>query len=285
MAIPILKMWRHYFEEDRNEGLGSSYERIALNLKLDEIRQLYGITSALESPIFGFTGLSGINSIWLAKNHVAVHLLDNDRERLELVKQVWDELDVSADFRYQERFEQLSFEDKSIDFAWNFSAMWFLEDMEAFLQELTRVISKAIMICVPNRNGFGYLSQKYLSGAELKRLLREEYIIPKNIISAMRRMGWQLRDRDYIDCPPWPDIGMAKEDFLKIFKLGFLVPQKKSEVPFYSIMDFYSGKDPDFDRKMKTYMWFEKMAPKFLKFFWAHHKFLIFIPISSNPNQ
>ena len=278
MAIPILKMWRHYFDEDRNEGLGSSYERIALNLKLDEIRQSYGIASALEAPAFGFTGLSGINSVWLAKKNVEVHLIDNDSERLELIKQVWNELNVSADFRYQKHFEQLPFEDKSIDFAWNFSAMWLLEDMDAFLQELTHVISKAIMICVPNRSGFGYLSQKYISGAELKSLLREDYIIPRNIISAMRTLGWRLRDRGYIDCPPWPDIGMAKEDFLKIFKLGFLVSQEKSEVPFYSIMDFYSGKDPEFERKMKKYMWFENMAPKLVKCFWAHHKFLIFSP-------
>ena len=279
MAIPILKMWRRYFDEDRNEGLGSSYERIALNLKLDELRQAYGIRSALEAPTFGFTGLSGINSIWLAKNNVDVSLLDNDSERLRLVKQVWNELNLSADFRYQERFEQLPFEDKSIDFAWNFSAMWFLEDMDTFLQELTRVISKVIMICVPNRSGFGYLSQKYLSSVELKSLLQEEYIIPKNIINAMQELGWRLQERNYIDCPPWPDIGMAKEDFLKIFKLGFLVSQEQSEVPFYSIMDFYSGKDLEFDRKMKSYMWFEEIAPKCIKFFWAHHKFLIFVPV------
>lgn len=276
MAIPILKNWQNYFLKDRNEGLGSSYERVVLNEKIDEIRRCYNITSALEVPVFGFTGLSGINSIWLAKNSVSVHLIDNDQKRIELIEGVWNEVNLPADFRYQTKFEQLPFPDKAIDFAWNFSAMWLLDDMETFLKELTRVISKVIMICVPNRSGLGYLIQKYISSADLKELLREEFIIPQNIVKSLKPLGWKLIERNYIDCPPWPDIGMAKEDFLKIFGLGFLAPKNKSEVPFYSIMDFYTNKNRDFAQKMLKYAWLENSAPRFLKYFWAHHQFLIF---------
>ncbi len=280
MPIPIIKIWKNYFLEDRNEGLGSSYERIVLNLKLDEIRTSYQITSALEVPVFGFTGLSGINSMWLAKQNVSVHLIDNDQERLEFIKQVWNEVNLAAEFLYQEQLERLPFADKTIDFAWNFSAMWFLQDMDAFLQELTRVVSKVIMIGVPNRRGFGYLIQKCISSSNVKKFLREEFIIPHNIIESLQRLGWTLREKNYIDCPPWPDIAMAKEDFLKIFKLGFLTPQDKSDIPFYSIMDFYSGKDTVFDQKMLKYMWFENMVPNCIKFFWAHHKVLMFTPVA-----
>lgn len=278
MAIPILKNWQNYFLKDRNEGLGSSYERVVLNEKLDEIRRCYNITSALEVPVFGFTGLSGINSMWLAKNSVSVHLIDNDQKRLELIEGVWNEVNLPAYFRYQPKFDRLPFPDKAIDFAWNFSAMWFLDDMKTFLKELTRVVSKVIMICVPNRNGFGYLIQKYISSADLKKSLREEFIIHQNIVKSLKPLGWKLIERNYIDCPPWPDIGMAKEDFLKIFGLGFLAPKNKSEVPFYSIMEFYTNKDREFAQKMLKYAWLENSAPKFLKYFWAHHQFLIFTP-------
>ena len=278
MAIPILKIWQNYFLKDRNEGRGSSYERVVLNVKLDEIRRSYNIHSALEVPIFGFTGLSGINSMWLAQKGVSVHLIDNDQNRLQLIENVWNELNLPAVFRYQPKFEQLPFPDRAIDFAWNFSAMWFLDDMETFLKELTRVVAKVIMICVPNRSGFGYLIQKYISREDLKKRLREEFIIPQNIVNSLTALGWKLIESDYIDCPPWPDIGMAKEDFLKIFGLGFLAQKDKAEVPFYSIMDFYTNKDRDFAKKMLTYAWLENSAPKFLKYFWAHHRFLIFVP-------
>ena len=181
--------------------------------------------SALEAPVFGFTGLSGINSMWLAQNSVSVHLIDNDQNRLQLIESVWNEVNLPADFRYQPKFDQLPFPDKAIDFAWNFSAMWFLDDMETFIKELTRVTSKVIMICVPNRSGLGYIIQKYSSGADLRKLLREEFIIPHNIVKALNALGWQLIEKNYIDCPPWPDIGMPREDFLKKFGLGFLSPK------------------------------------------------------------
>ena len=278
MAIPILKIWPNYFFKDRNEGLGSSYERAVLNLKLDEIRKRYSIKSALEVPIFGFTGLSGINSMWLAKNNVSVHLIDNDQTRLQMIKGVWNEVNLSADFRYQPKFEQLPFLDNSFDFAWNFSAMWFLDDMEIFLKELIRVTSKLIMICVPNQSGLGYLIQRYISGVDMDKFVREKYINPQNIIKSLSILGWKLIERNYIDCPPWPDIGMAKEDFFKKFGLGFLAQKSKSDVPFYSVMDFYSNKDNNFTNKMLRYALLENFAPNFFKYFWAHHRYLIFVP-------
>lgn len=277
MAIPILKTWKNYFIEDRNEGLGSSYERIILNLKLEEIVRSFHITSSLEVPSFGFTGLSGINSMWLAKRKIKVNVIDNDRERVQLIKEIWNEINLDANLIYQQKFEKLPFKEKSIDLAWNFSAMWFIDDINVFLRELTRVTSKVIMIFIPNRSGFGYLSQKYNFKVDLKKLLNEESIIPKKIIKSMNSNSWKLLDKNYIDCPPWPDIGMAKEDFLKMCRLGFLVRKDKRQIPFYSIMDYYSGEKTSFKEEMLKFMWFEKMAPKFIKFFWAHHKFLVFI--------
>lgn len=276
MEIPILKMWKKYYLEDRNEGLGSSYERIILNLKLEEIAKIFSVNSALEVPIFGFTGLSGINSMWLAKKKINVHLIDNDKGRVELIKKVWNEVKLDVNLIYQQKFEKFPLKSKSIDFAWNFSAIWFIDDIDEFLRELTRVTSKVIMICVPNRSGFGYLYQKYNSGVDLKKFLNEEFIIPKNIIKSMSRNGWKLLDKNYIDCPPWPDIGMAREDFLKKCKLGFLMRKDTSQIPFYSIMDYYSEKNRSFKEEMLKFIWFEKMAPNFIKFFWAHHKYLLF---------
>jgi hypothetical protein len=93
--------------------------------------------------------------------------------------------------------------------------MWFVSDMGSFLQELTRVTQKVIFVCVPNRTGMGFLSQKYISGADLRGELKEKYIVARNIINSMVSLGWTMVARGYIDAPPWPDIGMKKEDFLK----------------------------------------------------------------------
>jgi len=99
MAIPILKNWKRYFT-NIDEGLGSSYERIVLNNKLETICKHFNISSVLEAPSFGFTGLSGINSMGLAKDGKKITLLDNDKERIELIEKVWEEMGISLKIEY-----------------------------------------------------------------------------------------------------------------------------------------------------------------------------------------
>ena len=47
-----------------------------------------------------------------------------------------------------------------------------------------------------------------------------------------------------------------------------------------TILDYYSGKDKDFDKKMMKNYWFEKLSPWIIKRFWAHHRYFLFIPES-----
>ena len=279
MAIPIIRTWRSYFEESPHEGLGSSYERVVLNLKLEQLRQDYQISSCLEAPVFGFTGLSGINSLDLAKKGVRITLVDNHQERLLLIEEAWRKAGEKCNSAYVENFSPLPFGDKAFDLSWNFSSMWFVSDMASFLRELTRVTRKVVFICVPNRMGMGFLSQKYISGADLRDDLREENIVARNIVSSMVSLGWTMVARGYIDAPPWPDIGMKKEDFLKIFGLDSLLKRqgKIANQPL-TIMDYYSGKDLDFPKKMLQHYWFERTAPRFVKAIWAHHRYILFEP-------
>ncbi|MCD4651795.1 MAG: hypothetical protein K8S56_08435, partial [Candidatus Cloacimonetes bacterium] len=92
MAIPIINFWRRYFDNP-DEGLGSSYERIILNNKLVELKKLFGIETVLEAPLFGFTGISGINSFQMAIEGASVTLLDHDEERAELIRQLWRKME------------------------------------------------------------------------------------------------------------------------------------------------------------------------------------------------
>ncbi len=275
MAIPILKNWERYFS-NTDEGLGSSYERIILNNKLESICKHFNISKILEAPSFGFTGLSGINSMGLAKDGKVITLVDNDKKRIELIEETWNEINLPIKIEFSDKFISLPFADDSFDLSWNFSALWFVDDLSGFLKELTRVTSQAILLCVPNRSGLGYISQKILGIRELKKHLKEENILPGNIKREMKDNNWMLIESNYIDCPPWPDIGMPKEKFLKIFGLSWLI-KKKEHIPM-TINDYYNGKDPDFAAKMMSHYWFEKKAPKLLKTFWAHHKYFLFIP-------
>jgi len=88
-------------------------------------------------------------------------------------------------------------------------------------------------------------------------------------------------DSGYFDCPPWPDIGMTKEELLKKWFPQLPISKIFKEQPdkeLSSILDYYSGKDPDFAPRMRRYQWLEKTAPDAFKKVWAHHYYMIFAP-------
>jgi len=288
MAIPILNSWKNYFE-DLNEGLGSSYERIIINNLLKKIVKRYRVTSVLEAPIFGFTGICGLNSVALFQDGCKVALIDDNHERIDKISNVLTEINAAIQLNYTNSFNTIDFEDKSFDMAWNFSALWFVEDLIRFLEELTRVTSKVILIFVPNQSGLGYKWQKAHADVPKDIIFNEKNINPKVIKSILKQLNWRFLAEDYFDCPLWPDIGMSKEKFIgKYIKMitksapipmsflqrqeSFLVPKKK-----VCILDYYSGKDPHFPDKMMRYSFLEKYAPDFVKKVWSHHRWMLFI--------
>ncbi len=276
MAIPIINNWKHYFI-DENEGLGSSYERVVINNLLRKICHEYGINTVLEAPLFGFTGLSGINSMELAKQGKEITLVDNNSERLVMVEKKWEECKLPVELRYSELFTTLPFSDDEFDMCWNFSALWFVDDLERFLSELDRITRKVILIMVPNRKGIGFLFQRLTGTKGYKKKVNLRWIKPSVFSTALKELGWQETERGFIDSPPWPDIGMKKEILFKKLCLGFLLDKHIEKQHQTTIMDYYRGVNKDFPQRMMKYYHFEKLLPNFLKQFWAHHQFHLFI--------
>ncbi len=275
MAIPILNFWENYFSNP-DEGLGSTYERFIINKVLLKVLKHYRVKSVLESPSFGFTGLSGINSVILAKNNCEVFLMDHNQKRLDLIESVWKKLNLELKTIYTKDYQKIPLPDQSIDLSWNFSALWFVTDLENFLNELSRVTRKIILIMVPNQTGIGYLHQKYTGKKDLQKYLKEENINTSTIKNYMKKINWSLLDHQFIDCPPWPDIGMSKENFLKKLKLDFLANSFEGKKESVSILDYYNDSQPEMISRFLKLEWLEKSAPNAFKKIWSHHQYMIF---------
>ena len=71
-----LPTWQKYLT-DYNEGLGLVYERFVLNDFLLHIKGHYGFHTVLEAPLYGMAGVSGINSVQLARITCPVTLVDD----------------------------------------------------------------------------------------------------------------------------------------------------------------------------------------------------------------
>jgi SAM-dependent methyltransferase len=277
MALPILQNWKSYFTNP-DEGLGSSYERIMLNRLLLSIVKKFDIQTVLEVPVFGFTGITGLNSVELIRKGCKVVLAEHDSERSAMIKKVHEKMNLECDVVTVQSYESLPFADHSFDMTWNFSALWFVSDINEFLEELLRVTGTVMLLCVPNQSGIGYKWQESHSDIPGCISFHPEFINPKTIIDIMINHGWKLVQSDYFDCPPWPDIGMSKEKFfgklLGKTSNDELTTSLKAPV---SIVKYYCGTDDDFPTRMLKYSLLENYAPKLFKKFWSHHRWMLFI--------
>jgi ubiquinone/menaquinone biosynthesis C-methylase UbiE len=118
MALPVINNWREFFN-NYDEGLGSSYERVVINDLLAKICEKYGIRKVLEAPCFGFTGVSGVNSMDMAGKGLDVTVIDHNGERLGLIEEVWKECQMDVKTVFSDKYECLNFADNNFDLTWN----------------------------------------------------------------------------------------------------------------------------------------------------------------------
>ncbi len=261
---------------DRDEGLGTTYERVILHKIFDKINETYGIRSIVEAPCFGMTGMPGINSIWWAMKGVQVTVVDDNARRVETVRQLWDETGFQAKVEFQSRDMLLmKYGDEQFDMSWNFASLWYVTNIGQFFKEMVRITRKVIFICVPNRTNIGY----WLRQASIKQQgLNSENIEPARIINEMKKLNWKLVEKGYFDVPPWPDIAMKKEEFCEKIGLKWLANIfQKRDANGICILDYYSGRKQSMEEEILRYSFLEN-SPQLFKRIWAHHQYFIFIP-------
>ncbi len=269
--------WKRYLT-DYNEGLGLVYERFVLNDYLKGILAAHLVRTALEAPLYGMAGVSGINSVPLAEAGCQVTLVDVNAERLAGVKRIWGELRLTARFVHHEDMTQLPFPDRAFDLVWEWAALWYLPDAEATLRELIRVSDNLIFVAMPNRIQVGYLIRKYLIDRDFFQAVDERWADMGRIKRVLREERVKIIDEGVLDIPPWPDTVMPAVEFLR--RLG--IRSEKLEGQFtgdswqWSTMDYYLGKRPDLRDKVMRYAFLDRAPlPWWLKVVWAHHRYVL----------
>ena len=282
MTEPV---WKRYLT-DYNEGLGLVYERFVLNDFLLALRDEYGLQSALEAPLFGMAGVSGINSVALAQGGAEVTLVDDHRERLAEVERIWGELGLPATFVHHTDWRRLPFPDDAFDLAWNWAALWYLsagsaqssQMPAALLQELVRVSRRVVFVAMPNRVQVGYLLRKYVLERDFVDHVDESWADIGRVRRTLEEAGVRIVRQGVLDVPPWPDTVMPASEVLE--RLG--IKSKKLEGQFsgdswqWSTMAYYLGQQPDLYERVMRYAWLDRAPiPWRIKAVWAHHRYVV----------
>lgn len=269
--------WKKYLT-DYNEGLGLVYERFVLNDFLLKVKGRYGFANAIEAPLFGMAGVSGINSVALARIKTPVTLVDDDPERLTGVQRIWGELGLPASFGLVSDWSRLPFPDNEFEFAWNWAAIWRLSNPGLFLSELVRVSNKLVFIAAPNPVQIGYQVRKHIVEPEFVNEVDERWTNIGMIRILLEGLGVTILEQGVLDTPPWPDTVMPAAQLLR--KVG--IRSKQLEARFtgegwrWSTMDYYLGKDHELHERVMKYAWLERLQlPWKIKQVWSHHRWLL----------
>jgi hypothetical protein len=277
--------WKHYLS-DYNEGLGLVYERFVLNDFLLGLRKQYGLESVLEAPLFGMAGVSGINSVALAKAGAQVTLVDDHAERLAAVERIWEELGLDARFVQHTDWQRLPFPDGSFDLTWNWAALWHLSDGSpgtverpaALLRELARVSARLVFVAMPNRVQVGYLLRKYILERDFVEHVDEGWADIGRVRRILEDAGVRIVHQGVLDVPPWPDTVMPASEVLQ--RLGIrsekLNERFSGDTWEWSTMAYYLGQQPDLYERVMRYAWLDRARlPWWIKAVWAHHRFVV----------
>jgi hypothetical protein len=270
-------IWKRYLT-DYNEGLGLVYERFVLNDFLLNLKGRYGFANVIEAPLFGMAGVSGINSVALARIKTQVTLVDDDAERLAGVQRIWGELGLPARFAHVNDWSRLPFSDNEFEFAWNWAAIWRLKNPGLLLSELVRVSNKLVFVAVPNPVQVGYQVRKRIVEPEFVNEVDERWTNIGMIRLILAGLGVTILEQGVLDTPPWPDTVMPAAQLLR--KVG--IRSKKLEGRFtgagwqWSTMDYYLGRDYDLYERVMKYAWLERWRlPWQIKQVWSHHRWLL----------
>ncbi|MCB0209020.1 MAG: class I SAM-dependent methyltransferase [Anaerolineae bacterium] len=274
MVEPV---WKKYLT-DWNEGLGVVYERFVLNDYLDQLVDTHHVETVLEAPVYGMAGVSGINSVRLAERGCDVTLVGNNRERLEGIRNIWDQLKLPAKFVRQPDLKQLPFADNHFDLTWEWAGLWYLPDAEQLLKELVRTSRKLVFVAMPNNIQVGYLLRKYVIDQDFFNTIDERWVDIGRIKKILTDSGVLIIDEGVLDVPPWPDTVMPAAEVLK--RLG--INSKKLNNQFtgegwtWSTMAYYLGEQPELREQVMKYAWLDHAPiPWQLKTIWAHHRYVL----------
>ncbi len=261
-------------------GLGTLFERWALNRLLSRLRADLDLRTAVEGPDDGMSGIAGLNSLPLGQEGVRVSLVLPHQGRAELARRVWSFHAPEAGFETIEKWDgcRLPFEDDSFDLAWNFNVMTRQHDPRSVLAELARVSQRYVLVFVPNRfnYSFGLHRLHHRVARQPWDHGRIDLMRPQPWCRWFTELGMRVRETIWLDCPWWPDIvdfGQLIADFCPPLKglARRARPENRyrwlgHELPYYRLQDY-----PAIQQRLDRLSFFEKSRLGVLKRTFAHH--------------
>ncbi|MFH1787894.1 MAG: class I SAM-dependent methyltransferase [Candidatus Altiarchaeota archaeon] len=268
------------------EGLGTAYERYALNRFLERISKRLKVSSVLEHPANGVMGVPGIKSMVLALNGVNVTLANPSKKIMEEARALWRMLGLEAAYVVCELYAA-PFKDDSFDLAWNFCCFEHFEEPERIYGEMKRCSARYVLAEVQNIFNVGFIlhSLYHKLRGEAWDHGEKEAMDWREVKKVYEACGLSVCEVDGNDMPPWPDINMKLGDILEAKKEALddkleFRPDVKTKT-IHEIKHLWSKPPKESlssPRMLFLRVWhdlIERLTPRKLRIFLCHHPYVI----------
>jgi hypothetical protein len=192
--------------EDR--GLGTAYERYCFYQLLDSIASEYQVESALEGPLDGMAGISGVHLAGLARRGIQVSSFLPHADKVAIADNVYRGVapSVSASVRVA-GIEDLQTLPRS-DLVLSYHALSFVNDWKRYLHDVGQLARKVLVVTVCNPGNWGVAAVRLAARLRGKRLEAPESWQTDVLLPELWRIG-RVRKHLYFDAPWWPDLQVA----------------------------------------------------------------------------
>ncbi len=261
-------------------GLGTTYERWALNRALVQLSIEEKIRSVFEGPGDGISGIVGINSLPFALRGAECTVMLDNKEQIAFARQIWKKYAPKSNPEIIEIFDNeiLPFPENTFDLVWNFNVMSRKAESIGLLGELCRISRRNVLIVVPNRANYSFMFhrlQHKVSGKPWDH----------GTIDLMHPNSWKkrltlnrmiIKRVFYVDCPWWPDIVDMHEfitdffPFLDRFSTG-LKPEQRMKWDSDHLPYYYPQENLNVHMQMEKLASFEKLHCIPINRFFGHH--------------
>ncbi|HVP71622.1 MAG TPA: hypothetical protein VMS45_09865, partial [Gemmatimonadaceae bacterium] len=141
-------------EHDR--GLGTAYERWCFYQRVERWAVEYGVESALEGPIDGMAGVSGVHLVGLARRGVRVTSALPTDEKAHIARGVYARAGATVDVRVvAPNASPRAGELPSSDLVVAYHALPLVDDWRAYLAALAKLARKVLVVTVCNPDNWG----------------------------------------------------------------------------------------------------------------------------------
>jgi hypothetical protein len=253
-----------------DEGLGTKYERMMVDGLLRRIAGHYQITSALESPADGITGIPGANSLALA-GHLSrpMSLTNPSLLLLREADATWQGKGLGGSVRiFQSGVTALPFADRSHELSWSFCMLEKMADPVAYLKELSRVSSKIVLMVTINNNNLGNALHRWYHAVRKTPWDHGNIGMTETsrMVEAFSQAGLEVLETGAVDVPPSMDTQdmPLKGDIDRVVRLF----GKKWEWGLHNKGENKSG-------LLDCFCWLENNLPLWFKRLNAHHIYVI----------